>query len=676
MFDTVLIANRGEIACRIAASCKRMGIRTVMVYSTADRHALHVKAGDDAIWVGEAEPQKSYLNIPAIIAAAKRTGAQAIHPGYGFLAENAGFAKACADNGITFIGPSAESITAMGDKSSAKQIMEKAEVPLVPGYHGHNQEPDFLHQQANDMGYPVLIKASAGGGGKGMRIVEDSAHFLESLSSCQREAKSSFSNDHVLIERYLQKPRHIEIQVFADTLGNTIHLFERDCSVQRRHQKVIEEAPAPGLTQAQRDAMGAAAVAAAQAVNYVGAGTVEFICEGDDFYFMEMNTRLQVEHPITEQITGFDLVEWQLRVAAGQALPAKQDELKIHGHAFEARIYAENPDNQFLPSIGQIKQLIFPTHQSFALSDVRVDSGIRQGDSISPFYDPMIAKLIVHGVDREDALRKMQSALEQSYISGLHTNLRFLHRLACDEAFMAGDVDTGFIERRHDSLFPKGKTLTALDLAVALATRLHHLGINDSQHSQPAVDPWDQKDYWRANSFLDRSFTFTQAQDELEHTVHLTHKDKKWQLQYLDNDFHFEWHCSRQTEGNLKVSVSLDDQLLHTIVYDSNDTTDIEIRYPHTQHILSYVDPLTSASLTDEENAGDLTAPMPGKVLSVAVSKGDVVKSGQLLLVLEAMKMEHSITAPHAGTVVELFFTAGEQVTEGAALLAIETEPN
>lgn len=672
MFTTVLIANRGEIACRIAATCQRMGIRTVMIYSSADEHAMHVKAGDDAIWVGEAEPQKSYLNIDAIIAAAKRTGAQAIHPGYGFLAENATFAQACAENNITFIGPSASAITAMGNKSAAKQLMEQAQVPLVPGYHGDNQEPEFLRQQADAMGYPVLIKASAGGGGKGMRIVESSDLFVEALSSCKREAKSSFSDDHVLIERYLQKPRHIEIQVFADTQGNAVHLFERDCSVQRRHQKVIEEAPAPGMTESQRQAMGAAAVAAAQAVDYVGAGTVEFICEDDRFYFMEMNTRLQVEHPVTEQITGFDLVEWQLRVAAGQALPAKQDELRINGHAFEARIYAENPDNQFLPSIGTIEQLIFPAHDSFTLSPVRVDSGIGQGDSISPFYDPMIAKLIVHGTDREDALRKMQLALEQSHIAGLHTNLRFLHRLASDEAFMAGDVDTGFIERRHAQLFPAAKPITALDMAVSLATQLHQIGFSANHNTQASADPWDQRDYWRGNAELERTFIFQHG--ETEHRILLRYVDETWQAQYLDQSAAFNWSVTPQANNTLLVRVSLGDQLLQATVYSNGPS--FEIRYPQTQQQLQYIDPLAIDPLADEENGGGLTAPMPGKVLSIAVAAGDTVEAGQLLLVLEAMKMEHAITAPHAGTVTEVFFSNGDQVTEGAALLAIENDPN
>ena len=398
MFTTLLIANRGEIACRIAASARRLGVRTVAVYSDADANSRHVAACDTAVHIGGSEPRASYLRTEAILDAARRTGAQAIHPGYGFLSENEGFAQACADAGIVFVGPPVSAIAAMGSKSAAKTLMEKAGVPLVPGYHGDNQDPGFLQSQADAMGYPVLIKASAGGGGKGMRIVESSAAFAEALASCKREAAGSFGDDTVLIERYLQKPRHIEIQVFADTQGNCLYLFERDCSVQRRHQKVIEEAPAPGMTAERRRAMGEAAVAAARAVGYTGAGTVEFIVEPDGrFYFMEMNTRLQVEHPVTEMITGLDLVEWQLRVAAGEALPLAQEDLSITGHAIEARIYAENPDKGFLPSIGTLAALSFPAHSAFQNGDIRIDGGVRAGDTITPFYDPMIAKLIVRG---------------------------------------------------------------------------------------------------------------------------------------------------------------------------------------------------------------------------------------------------------------------------------------
>lgn len=672
MFDTVLIANRGEIACRIAATCHRLGIRTVMIYSSVDADALHVQAGDEAIWVGEAEPQHSYLNIDAIIAAAKRTGAQAIHPGYGFLAENAQFARACVDNDLVFIGPSAESITAMGNKSAAKALMEAAQVPLVPGYHGSNQDPAFLQAEADAMGYPVLIKASAGGGGKGMRIVEKSEQFLEALSSCKREAKSSFSDDHVLIERYLQKPRHIEIQIFADQQGHTVHLFERDCSVQRRHQKVIEEAPAPGMTPERRAAMGAAAVAAAQAVNYVGAGTVEFICEGDAFFFMEMNTRLQVEHPITELITGHDLVEWQLRVAAGQTLPVQQSDLKITGHAFEARIYAENPDNQFLPSIGRIAKLVWPEHQSFTLNPVRVDSGIRQGDSISPFYDPMIAKVIVHGPTRAAALQSLRQVLAKSYISGLHTNLHFLYRLASDAAFQAGDVDTGFIERRHTYLFPNSSAVSGLNLAIGLAAILHGFGLSHSKQPLLAADPWSVHDYWRHNELLDRSFSF-EANEQL-YTVQLQREQNAWIMQYAGEFATFDWQARPLPNGALELNVVWGDHTKQAHVY--GDAPLFEIRSSQDQLHLHYQDPLALTELASEEQAGGLNAPMPGKVLSIAVALGDTVETGQLLLVLEAMKMEHSITAPYGGVVTELFFNSNDQVTEGAALLAIEKDPS
>ncbi|MFJ0672945.1 biotin carboxylase N-terminal domain-containing protein, partial [Bordetella bronchiseptica] len=478
MFSTLLIANRGEIACRVAATARRMGLRTVAVYSDADANARHVAACDVAVHIGGAEPRASYLRADAILQAARDTGAQAIHPGYGFLSENEGFAEAVAQAGMVFVGPPAGAIAAMGSKSAAKALMERAGVPLVPGYHGEDQDPQFLRQQADAIGYPVLIKASAGGGGKGMRVVEESAAFADALASCQREASASFGDDRVLIERYLQKPRHIEIQVFADSHGNCVYLFERDCSVQRRHQKVIEEAPAPGMTPERRRAMGEAAVAAARAVGYVGAGTVEFIAEPDGrFYFMEMNTRLQVEHPVTEMITGHDLVEWQLRVAAGQPLPAAQDELRLDGHAIEARIYAENPEKGFLPSIGTLAYLGLPAHTAFANGEVRVDGGVRMGDTITPYYDPMIAKLIVHGADREQARARMIQALAHTQAVGVQTNAAFLGRLMRDEAFATADLDTGLIERRRATLLPEPQPAGADVLALASAAVLVRQGL-------------------------------------------------------------------------------------------------------------------------------------------------------------------------------------------------------
>ncbi|NIF68176.1 acetyl-CoA carboxylase biotin carboxylase subunit, partial [Burkholderia sp. Cy-647] len=472
MFDKILIANRGEIACRVAATCRRLGIASVAVYSDADARAKHVEACDQAVPIGGAAAADSYLRYERIIEAARATGAQAIHPGYGFLSENEDFAEACAAAGIVFIGPPVAAIAAMGSKAAAKALMHEAGVPLVPGYHGDDQDPALLHREADAIGYPVLLKASAGGGGKGMRVVERSADFPAALASCQREAASSFGNDRVLIEKYLQRPRHVEVQVFGDTLGNIVYLFDRDCSVQRRHQKVLEEAPAPGLSDAQRRAMGDAAVAAARAVGYVGAGTVEFIVTGEQFYFMEMNTRLQVEHPVTEMISGLDLVEWQLRAASGDPLPLRQDQLRVNGHAIEARLYAENPARGFLPSTGTLRHLRLPQGAEFTIGTaVRVDSGVREGDAITPFYDPMIAKLIVHGADRAEALKRVARALRDCEAVGLSTNVAFLQRIVASEPFATADLDTGLIERNHETLFA-ARPLAPVAVALACAALL------------------------------------------------------------------------------------------------------------------------------------------------------------------------------------------------------------
>ena len=672
MFTTLLIANRGEIACRVAATAHRMGLRTVAVYSDADADARHVAACDTAVHIGGAEPRASYLRADAILAAAKKTGAQAIHPGYGFLSENEAFAQACADAGIVFVGPPGSAIAAMGSKSAAKTLMEKAGVPLVPGYHGDKQDPDFLQAQADAIGYPVLIKASAGGGGKGMRIVESAAGFAEALASCKREAASSFGDDKVLIERYLQKPRHIEIQVFADTQGHCVYLFERDCSVQRRHQKVIEEAPAPGMTEERRQAMGAAAVAAARAVNYVGAGTVEFIAEPDGrFYFMEMNTRLQVEHPVTEMITGHDLVEWQLRVAAGEPLPVTQEELSISGHAIEARIYAENPDKGFLPSIGTLGTLNFPPHAAFQNGDVRVDGGVRAGDTITPFYDPMIAKLIVRGADREQARARMVQALGEIRSVGVQTNIAFLRRLMLDDAFAHADLDTGLIERRHDSLFPPAAPTPDSTLALAIAALLASRGLMHSTPHRNAVhaDPWAQVDGWRITGAYQQAFTLLDG--DVRHELHVQRNGADWLYINQTASHAFQWDAQAQPGSTgqyaLRIRLKGADATATAVLRQES----IHVFTGGGVHVLRLHDAVAHAQDESGGHGGNLTAPMPGKIISISVRAGDQVKAGDALLVMEAMKMEHTITAPDDGTVEEVFFAVGDQVTDGAELISL-----
>ncbi|MGB3742774.1 MAG: acetyl/propionyl/methylcrotonyl-CoA carboxylase subunit alpha [Castellaniella sp.] len=673
MFDTLLIANRGEIACRIAATARKMGIRTIAVYSEADAQARHVQACDEAILIGGPEPKDSYLRADVILEAARRSGAQAIHPGYGFLSENAPFAQACGDAGLVFIGPPAQSIAAMGSKSAAKALMDKAHVPLVPGYYGDQQEADFLQEQARKIGYPVLIKASAGGGGKGMRIVESDDAFAAALASCQREAASSFGNPQVLVERYLQKPRHIEIQVFADQHGQCVYLFERDCSVQRRFQKVIEEAPAPGMTPERRAAMGQAAVAAAQAVGYVGAGTVEFIAEPDgQFYFMEMNTRLQVEHPVTEAITGEDLVEWQLRVAAGQPLPRTQDQLAIHGHAIEARIYAENPDKDFLPSIGHLDVLRWPDHAAFKVAPVRVDGGVREGDTISPYYDPMIAKLIVHGQDREEARRRMIKALAQVRATGLHTNIAFLGRLMDNPAFVSADLDTGLIPREHDQLFPAAQATPDTVLALAAAMVLQASGLTQPKACLPQGNtgsPWQQADGWRVGDTYQRTLVFQTPLGE--RTVQLQRQGLQWTLA-LDGQppEALVWQAG-DTCGQLQIRLGTQASRADTHALGAR----LDIFANGQRHTLIWQDPIALATgQADEGHGGGLTAPMPGKILSVTVAPGDHVKHGQALVVMEAMKMEHTIEAPHDGVVQEVFYAVGDQVSDGVTLIALEAD--
>jgi len=675
MFHTLLIANRGEIACRIAATARRMGIRTVAVYSDADANARHVAACDVAVHIGSAPAGESYLRMDAILQAAQATGAQAIHPGYGFLSENADFAQRCTEAGIVFVGPPAAAIAAMGDKSSAKTLMEKAGVPLTPGYHGANQDPAFLQAQADTIGYPVLIKASAGGGGRGMRVVERAADFAAALASCQREAAASFGHDHVLIERYLQQPRHIEIQVLADSHGHCVYLFERDCSVQRRHQKVLEEAPAPGMTPERRAAMGEAAVAAAKAVGYVGAGTVEFIVEQDgSFYFMEMNTRLQVEHPVTELVTGLDLVQWQLCVAAGQALPLAQEDLMLTGHAIEARIYAENPDNDFLPATGTLSTLILPPHTAFVHGDVRIDGGVRQGDVISPYYDPMIAKVMAHGADREQARQRLLQALAGIRATGVATNIAFLQRLLDDEAFATANLDTGLITRRHDVLLPVAQATPVLVLALASAAWMARQGWCVSDQPAAASDPWAVCDGWRISGAYQQTL---QLRDDIAlRSLVLTRRDADWSLQ---SDAH--QHAARWQTHHLQDADTGADVRLHVRLWLDADEhradvvisgTRLSVFQDKAVWILDVFDDLQhSARAEDDVQAGHLRAPMPGKIIALHVKPGDVVKRGDAILVMEAMKMEHALNAPQDGTIQEVCYDLGEQVTEGVELVVL-----
>ena len=676
MFTKILIANRGEIACRVAATAKRLGVKTVAVYSDADANSKHVAVCDEAVHIGGSAPKDSYLRWERIIDAAKATGAQAIHPGYGFLSENEDFAKACADAGLVFIGPPASAINAMGLKAESKRLMEQAQVPLVPGYHGADQDPAMLQREADRIGYPVLIKASAGGGGKGMRAVDKAEDFAAALDSCKREAINSFGDDAVLVEKYVQRPRHIEIQVFGDTHGNCVYLFERDCSVQRRHQKVLEEAPAPGMTPELRARMGEAAVAAARAVNYVGAGTVEFIVEqpgGYDapeqmkFYFMEMNTRLQVEHPVTEAITGLDLVEWQLRVASGEPLPLKQEDLRITGHAIEARICAENPDNNFLPATGALNVYALPecvTFERANVSDtgvaVRVDSGVRQGDAISPFYDSMVAKLIVHGDTREQALARLDEALAQTHIVGLATNVQFLRRVAKTAAFAQAKLDTALIQREQAVLFHQEPVGLPLAAAAAIAQTLLQ------ERASEAADPFSRRDGFHTHGVVQRRFEFDFG------GAHA----KAWLTYERGGSLHLAvGEGDAAVAGPLVfaaipggIELQFAGQRTRAAVYAQGEVDHVFTPLGATQ--ITSIDLLAHSGESAAEG-GRLTAPMPGKVVSFAVKAGDAVTKGQPLAVMEAMKMEHTIAAPADGVVQELLYAPGDQVTEGAELLKL-----
>ncbi|MBV6287049.1 acetyl/propionyl/methylcrotonyl-CoA carboxylase subunit alpha [Pseudomonas aegrilactucae] len=633
VLTTLLVANRGEIACRVMRTAKAMGLTTVAVHSAIDRDARHTREADLRVDLGGAKAAESYLDIPKLIAAAQASGAQAIHPGYGFLSENAGFARAIEAAGLIFLGPPASAIDAMGSKSAAKALMEVAGVPLVPGYHGEAQDLETFRAAAEQIGYPVLLKATAGGGGKGMKVVEQESQLGDALASAQREAQSSFGDARMLVEKYVLKPRHVEIQVFADQHGNCLYLNERDCSIQRRHQKVVEEAPAPGLSAAQRQAMGEAAVRAAQAIGYVGAGTVEFLLDArGEFFFMEMNTRLQVEHPVTEAITGLDLVAWQLRVACGEALPLTQAQVPLHGHAIEVRLYAEDPANDFLPAAGHLALY----RESAPGEGRRVDSGVSEGDSVSPFYDPMLGKLIAWGEDREQARLRLLAMLDEFAIGGLKTNIGFLRRILAHPAFAAAELDTGFIPRYQADLLPPPGTLPAA--------------------------------FWEAAA---RAFVHTQA------------------VTCRTDDAHSPWaapsgfRAGRPAQVNLHLRCGTEDQALS---FDPATAAQEAVRHRHLAirrgqtlylqwdgelHAVSAFDPIAEADASHSHQGG-LSAPMNGSIVRVLVTVGQAVEAGAQLVVLEAMKMEHSIRAPHAGTVKALYCQEGEMVGEGAALVALE----
>ena len=658
MFSTILIANRGEIAVRVIRTARRMGIRTVAVHSDADAEAMHVALADESRRIGPAPARESYLRIDAIIAAAKASGAEAIHPGYGFLSENAEFAEACAAAGIVFIGPPASAIRAMGSKSAAKALMERAGVPLVPGYHGDDQSAATLRAAAERIGYPLLIKASAGGGGKGMKIVESAAGLEEGLALAKGEARSAFGDDHVLLERYLTRPRHIEIQVFADSQGNTVHLFERDCSIQRRHQKVVEEAPAPGMDPARREAMGRAACDAARAIGYVGAGTVEFIAEGDTFAFMEMNTRLQVEHPVTEAITGQDLVEWQLRVAAGEPLPLSQDALRIDGHAIEVRLYAEDPARDFAPSTGRVDHLRFPEKMPGA----RIDTGIRQGDAVTIHYDPMIAKLIVHGPDRVAALARLSRALAGTEVAGPATNLALLRAIAANTDFRRGELDTGFIARHADTLLASPGPAPRSALAAAVARLLLDLSPPVALAGADPFSPWNAPTAWRLNG--DGFQDFVLEDGEAIHTLRAHLRADGFRLDLPDGPM--EVSASEAADG--MVSLRLGGDILRARALRRGDR--ITVFIDGAAHGLRHLDPRAPVEGAGAA-AGRILAPMPGKVLDVMVRPEQAVTRGAVLLVLEAMKVQMRITAPADGIVSAVLCAPGDLVEDGAELVSL-----
>ncbi|MGB7287362.1 MAG: acetyl/propionyl/methylcrotonyl-CoA carboxylase subunit alpha [Salaquimonas sp.] len=660
MFKKILIANRGEIACRIIKTAREMNVQTVAVYSEADASALHVKLADEAVLIGPAPVTESYLVKENIINAALATGAEAIHPGYGFLSENPDFVEAVEAAGLVFIGPSAKAIRSMGLKDAAKSLMQKAGVPVVPGYHGDVQEPGFLAAKANEIGYPVLIKARAGGGGKGMRRVDNPKDFSAALASCRSEARSSFGDDCVLLEKYILNPRHIEVQVFGDNHGNVVHLFERDCSLQRRHQKVIEEAPAPDMTDEMREAMTSAAVKAAEAIEYSGAGTIEFIVDGsgglrsDGFWFMEMNTRLQVEHPVTEMVTGLDLVEWQLRVASGEPIPCPQESISLIGHAFEARLYAEDVPKGFLPAIGTLEHLSFP-------ANVRIDTGVTTGDAISPFYDPMIAKVICYGDDRQSALGKLNAALQHTQIAGTVTNKEFLANLSSHDGFAKGEVDTGLIERDLELLI---KTAPVNDEIIGIAAIINLM----FQRSRVSNDPFD-----RLGGFS----IWGECRDKV---ILMHHEDLHEVTVCTSNMIDFKVEHNGNLLEMLQCSINRSKQHLNLISNGKLIARDFAIWDGHIALFLAgacftfaTLDPLSRENAV-AASSDNVVSPMPGLIKKLHCKAGDKVSRGEALLVLEAMKMEHTLNAPRDGVLYEVNISDGDQVLDGAVLISLEPE--
>ena len=657
-FRTLLIANRGEIACRVIRSARAMGLRTVAVYSEADRDAMHVALADEAVLLGPARARDSYLNIERVIEAARKTGAEAVHPGYGFLSENAEFAQACLDAGLVFVGPTAAMMTAMGSKSGSKQLMEKAGVPLVPGYHGEAQDEAILAEAANKIGFPVLVKASAGGGGRGMRVVNSAGELPAAIVSAKREAKAAFGDDRMLIEKFVQNPRHIEVQIIGDSHGNLLSLFERECTLQRRHQKVIEEAPSPTLDATQREAVCAAARKAAGAVNYVGAGTIEFVSDGKEVFFIEMNTRLQVEHPVTELITGVDLVEWQLRVAFGEALPLKQDEIKLNGHAIEARVYAENPQKNFMPSVGRIKTWRTPD----AVDGLRIDAGYRSDDAVSPYYDAMLAKVIAWAPTRQAAIERLNRGLEETDVRGIVTNIPFLSALVTHPDVRANTIDTGFIERELKSLTDRAGVVGELELCAAVAAII----CEEQQTARhEAHSPW--RTYgWQPVGLRTRVFQFRQGQGT-EQEATLRYGDGQFALSLADREAPFLVSVASYDGGSFDLTVDGTKSQVTSVI----EGHELYLRTRNGRFDLHWVDPFGGES---EEAVGEdkIVAPLPGTVVALLAEEGSTLEKGAAILTLEVMKMEQTLRAPYAGVLKKIRCKVGDIVGEGVELAEIE----